>query len=161
MFEIWHSWPCLKHTGVRAYALCVFVYEYTSTAEVRNPLNISRAITLMLYSRLLRRLTPGRTHTVHVGQQSLQTGQEVMCVCMCAGASVCGWTSSSQPSATHRFRRYYYFHIVSSCVLVAKHCNHLPIAGFSAGYEVFITEDCFTLLSHDTTQLPLKVTESG
>lgn len=65
-------------------------------------------------------------------------------------------------SAPHRFRHYYYFDIVSSCVLVAKCDNYLLIGGFSVGRGIFLTmvTACFILLSHDTVQTPFKVTES-
>lgn len=104
--------------------------------------------TLLLARQVVR---SGRAHAVHVGWQSLQT----------VGVCVVGLPPLNS-SAPHRFRHYYYFDIVSSCVLVAKCDNYLLIGGFSVGRGIFLTmvTACFILLSHDTVQTPFKVTES-
>lgn len=137
------SGPCLKHTDVRAY---IYICASACVCLCRNTppwtnvqFRMCRSETLSKYDSCnhSHALQPARravnswadTHracglTITAGRMRSHVCVRVMVL------RVCGWTSSSQPSTTHRFRRYY-FNIVSSCVLVAKHGNHLPIAGFS------------------------------
>lgn len=158
--DIWTQLAGPEHTGVYAWSVCVWTYRYSCVCDACVRACVRRSERLSKYNRynhgrtlLLARqvVRSGRAHAVHVGWQSLQT----------VGVCVVGLPPLNS-SAPHRFRHYYYFDIVSSCVLVAKCDNYLLIGGFSVGRGIFLTmvTACFILLSHDTVQTPFKVTES-